>query len=97
MTRPWSYWSPPAARSDPSAWTEIVERYAQLVWSICTWFQLSNHDYEDVRQNVWLLRVEQPGKLREPAAPPGWLTTTTQRKCLRRVTAARSPDDWGRG
>ena len=56
MTRPWSYWSSPAARSDPSAWTEIVERYAQLVWSICTWFQLSNHDYEDVRQNVWLLR-----------------------------------------
>lgn len=74
-----------------------MERYAQLVWSICTWFQLSNHDYEDVRQNVWLLRVEQPGKLREPAVPPGWLTTTTQRKCLRGVTAARSPDDWGRG
>ena len=48
MTRPWSYWPSPAARSDPSAWTEIVERYAQVVWSICTWFQLSNHDYEDV-------------------------------------------------
>jgi DNA-directed RNA polymerase specialized sigma24 family protein len=83
MTRPWSYWSSPAARSDPSAWTEIVERYAQLLWSKCTWFQLSNHDYEDVGQNVWLLPVEQPGKLREPAVPPGWLTTTTQRKCLR--------------
>jgi RNA polymerase sigma factor (sigma-70 family) len=84
-----------AARGDPAAWNEIVERYAPLVWAICTRFQLSNHDREDVGQNVWLLLVEQLGKLREPAALPGWLATTTHRECLRVVTAARKSERQG--
>ena len=62
-----------AAEGDPRAWADVVERYAPLVWSICTRFQLSNQDTEDVGQNVWLLLVEQLGKLRERAALPGWL------------------------
>jgi RNA polymerase sigma factor (sigma-70 family) len=86
-----------AARSDPAAWNEIVERYAPLVWSICARFGLSNHDREDVGQNVWLLLVEQLGKLREPAALPGWLATTTQRECLRVVTASRKSERLGAG
>jgi RNA polymerase sigma factor (sigma-70 family) len=86
-----------AAGGDPGAWNEIVERYAPLVWSICTGFQLSNSDREDVAQNVWLLLVEQLGKLREPAALPGWLATTTRRECLRVVTAARKSERLGTG
>jgi len=86
-----------AAGGDPAAWNEIVERYAPLVWSICTRFGLSNHDREDVGQNVWLLLVEQLGKLREPAALPGWLATTTHRECLRVVTAARKSERLGTG
>ena len=86
-----------AARGDPGAWDEIVERYAPLVWSICARFGLSNHDREDVAQNVWLLLVEQLGKLREPAALPGWLATTTHRECLRVVTVARKSERLGTG
>ena len=86
-----------AAGGDPAAWNEIVERYAPLVWSICARFQLSNHDREDVAQNVWLLLVEQLGKLREPAALPGWIATTTHRECLRVVTAARKSERLGTG
>jgi RNA polymerase sigma factor (sigma-70 family) len=86
-----------AAGGDPTAWEEIVERYAPLVWSICARFQLSNHDREDVGQNVWLLLVEQLGKLRVPAALPGWLATTTQRECLRVVMAARKSERLGTG
>ncbi len=86
-----------AAGSDQSAWNEIVERYAPLVWSICVRFRLSNHDSEDVGQTVWLLLVEQLGtlQLREPAALPGWLATTTARECLRVVTAARRSERLG--
>jgi len=72
-----------AAGSDEGAWHEIVERYAPLVWSICARYRLSAADVEDVRQTVWLGLVEQLDKLREPAALPGWLATTTQRECLR--------------
>jgi RNA polymerase sigma factor (sigma-70 family) len=86
-----------AAGGDPDAWNEIVERYAPLVWAICTRFGLSSHDREDVGQNVWLLLVEQLGKLREPAALPGWLATTTHRECLRVVTAARKSERLGTG
>ena len=86
-----------AAGGDPTAWDEIVERYGPLVWSICARFQLGSHDREDVAQNVWLLLVEQLGKLREPAALPGWIATTTHRECLRVVTAARKSERLGTG
>ncbi len=84
-----------AAGGDQGAWDEIVERYAPLVWSICARYQLSRHDTEDVGQTVWLLLVEQLGKLREPAALPGWLATTTARECLRAVAAARRSERLG--
>ena len=86
-----------AAGGDPVAWDEIVERYVPLVWSICARFGLGSHDREDVAQNVWLLLVEQLGKLREPAALPGWLATTTHRECLRVVTVARKSERLGTG
>jgi len=78
-----------AAAGDRDAWNQIVERYAPLVYATCTRYRLSQPDVEDVGQRVWLLLVEQIGKLREPAALPGWLATTTARECLRVVTAAR--------
>jgi RNA polymerase sigma factor (sigma-70 family) len=67
------------------------------VYTICTRYRLSNHDIEDVGQNVWLLLVDQLGKLREPAALPGWLATTTARECLRVVTAASKAGRLGTG
>jgi RNA polymerase sigma factor (sigma-70 family) len=86
-----------ASEGDQDAWYEIVDRYASLVYTICTRYRLSNHDIEDVGQNVWLLLVEQLGKLREPAALPGWLATTTARECLRVVTAANKAERLGTG
>ncbi len=84
-----------AAGKDEDAWDEIVERYAPLLWSICARFQLGNQDREDVAQTVWMLLVEQLGKLRQPAALAGWLAITTQRECLRVVTAARKSERLG--
>jgi RNA polymerase sigma factor (sigma-70 family) len=86
-----------ASGGDQDAWYELVDRYAPLVYTICTRYRLSNHDIEDVGQNVWLLLVEQLGKLREPAALPGWLATTTGRECLRVVTAAHKSERLGTG
>jgi RNA polymerase sigma factor (sigma-70 family) len=82
-----------AVNSDQSAWNDIVERYAPLVWSICSRYRLSDQDTEDVGQTVWLLLVEHLGKLREPAALPGWLATTTHRECQRALTLARKTED----
>ena len=84
-----------ASGGDQRAWDEIVERYAPLVWTLCTRYQLSSHDIEDVGQTVWLSLVEQLGRLREPAALPGWPATTTNRECIRVVTAARKSKQAG--
>jgi RNA polymerase sigma factor (sigma-70 family) len=81
-----------ATAGDQVAWDEIVERYAPLVFGICTRYRLSRHDIEDVGQTVWLLLVEHLDKLREPAALPGWLATTTARECLRVVAAANKTE-----
>ena len=81
-----------AAAGDQGAWDKIIERYSPLVWSICLRYQLDRQDMDDVGQNVWLLLVESIGSLREPAALPGWLATTTQRECLRIVRAGQRHD-----
>jgi RNA polymerase sigma factor (sigma-70 family) len=73
---------------DQDAWNELIERYAPLVWSICARCLLSREDIDDAAQSVWLLLVENIGSLREPAALPGWLATTTRRECLRILGAA---------
>jgi RNA polymerase sigma factor (sigma-70 family) len=80
---------------DQEAWDELIERYAPLVWSICVRYQLSRPDCDDVGQSVWLLLMEQIGNLREPAALPGWLATTTKRESLRVLRAARRHDHAG--
>ena len=72
-----------ARNGDRSAWDALVERYSPLTWSICRRWQLNRADAEDVGQAVWVHLVEQLDNLREPAALPGWLATTTQRECYR--------------
>ena len=68
---------------DKQAWDALVERYAPLIWSICRQHRLADADAEDVGQVVWLHLVEHLDNLRDPAALPGWLVTTTRRECRR--------------
>src|SRR5262249_12709881 len=79
-----------ARTGDKQAWDTLVERYAPLIWSICGRYRLSD-DAEDISQGVWLRLVGQLSKIRDPAALPGWLVTTTRRECLRILGAARGP------
>ena len=81
-----------AADGDQAAWNQLVERYAPLVWSICLKYQLDRQDIDDVGQSVWLLLVENIGGLREPAALPGWIATTSHRECLRVLRTSRRHD-----
>jgi RNA polymerase sigma factor (sigma-70 family) len=72
-----------AKAGDQRAWDQIVERYAPLVWAVCRRHRLSRADTDDVGACVWLRLVERLDTIREPAALPGWLATTTRRECLR--------------
>jgi RNA polymerase sigma factor (sigma-70 family) len=80
-----------ARTGDQRSWDALVERYAPLIWSICRSYRLSRADTEDVGQSVWLCLVVQLDKVRDPAALPGWLATTTRRECGRVLRAAHGP------
>jgi RNA polymerase sigma factor (sigma-70 family) len=80
-----------ARNGNKQAWDTLVERYAPLIWSICRRHRLERADADDVGQNVWLLLVDRLDNLRDPAALPGWLATTTRRECGRVLRAPRGP------
>jgi len=73
-----------------------VERYASLIWFTCRRYRLNGADAEDVGQCVWLQLVEHVGTIRDPAALPGWLVTTTRRECARILRSAHraQPGDY---
>lgn len=70
-----------AARGDEFAWNDIVREYTPLLASVCRRYGLSKVDAEDVRGRVWMHLLTNIMRLREPAALPGWLRTTTRREC----------------
>ena len=78
-----------AGGGDREAWEALVDRYAPLVWGVCSRRRLAAADAEDVFQSVWLRLVERLGDLCDPEALPGWLATTASRECLRVLQAGR--------
>jgi RNA polymerase sigma factor (sigma-70 family) len=78
-----------ARNGEQQAWNALVERYAPLIWSICRRYRLAGADADDASQAVWLHLLDQLDNIRDPAALPGWLGTTTRRECGRIVCAAR--------
>ena len=80
-----------ARSGDKYAWDALVERYAPLIWSVCRRHRLGRADADDVGQSVWLRLVSQLDRIREPAALPGWLATTTRRECVRVLCSTQGP------
>jgi hypothetical protein len=80
-----------ARDGDRQAWDQLVDRYAPLIWSICRRHRLEAADAHDAAQAVWLTLVDHLDSLRDPAALPGWVATTTERECGRILRAARRP------
>jgi RNA polymerase sigma factor (sigma-70 family) len=82
---------------DKQAWDELFERYAPLIWSICRRHRLRQVDADDVAQTVWLQLVGQLAAIRDPAALPGWISTTTRRECCRVLRTAQLQQAAGHG
>jgi RNA polymerase sigma factor (sigma-70 family) len=80
-----------ARTGDERAWDALVERYAPLIWSLCRRYRLNAADTGHVAQSVWHGLANQLGKIRDPAALPGWLATTTRRECQRVLNTAQAP------
>jgi hypothetical protein len=84
-----------APGGDREAWDQIIGHYAPLVYAICRRHRLTDHDAQDVAQQIWRLLAERIATVREPAALPGWVATATTRECLRvlRMAQRAGPPD----
>ncbi|GIJ56948.1 RNA polymerase sigma factor [Virgisporangium aurantiacum] len=74
-----------SVKGDDEAWSELVRRHARLVAVTIRRFRLHPSDEQDVSQLVWLRLIESIEHIRDPAALPGWLVTTTRHECQRYV------------
>jgi RNA polymerase sigma factor (sigma-70 family) len=76
-------------RGDDSAWALLVERFSRYVYAICSQgFRLSQHDAEDVFQDVFTRAYENLGKLLNDDAVRPWLAQLTRRLCIDRLRAS---------
>jgi RNA polymerase sigma factor (sigma-70 family) len=72
-----------AKSGDKTAWSELIDRFSQMVWSIARSFRLDEATAKDVSQTVWLRLVENIERIDDPERLPGWLATTCRREALR--------------
>jgi RNA polymerase sigma factor (sigma-70 family) len=71
---------------DTAAWNELVERFSRYVYAICTQgFRLSEHDAEDVFQDVFTRVYTHLDRLRDDEAFRPWLAQLTRRTCIDRL------------
>jgi RNA polymerase sigma factor (sigma-70 family) len=69
---------------DESAWSELIARYKNLIFSIPVRSGFSQEDAADIFQQVCMdLLTGLPG-IREPNALGGWLIQVTRRRCFHR-------------
>ena len=68
---------------DAAAWNALVERFSRYVYAIATQaFRLSQHDAEDVFQDVFSRVFERLGTLRSDDAIRPWIGQLTRNCCL---------------
>lgn len=72
-----------AQDGDSSAWTALVDRFGQMVWSVARGFRLDDASAKDVSQTVWMKLIENIDRINDPERLPGWLATTCRREALR--------------
>ncbi len=71
---------------DEGAWAELVGRFSRYVYAIATQaFRLSEHDAEDVFQEVFTRTYQHLDRLRDDAAIRPWLAQLTRNLCLDRI------------
>jgi RNA polymerase sigma factor (sigma-70 family) len=74
-----------AARGEETAFEALVDRFADVVWSVARGHGLGPVDAADISQTTWLRLAEHLDDLREPDRVGAWLVTTARRESLRTI------------
>ena len=76
-------------KGDQEAWNELVNRFSRYVYAIATRaYRLSDHDAEDVFQDVFARTWQHLDELRDDTAVRPWIGTLTRRLCVDRLRSA---------
>ena len=70
-------------RGNQAAWTALIEKYKNLIYSIPIKFGLAPDEAADIFQAVCVDLLSSLPQLRKPKALPKWLMQTSFHKCLR--------------
>ncbi|HJZ92660.1 MAG TPA: sigma-70 family RNA polymerase sigma factor [Gemmataceae bacterium] len=76
-------------QQDSQAFTELVERYAPLVWGACRRVLGGDSHAEDAFQATFIALARQARALRRPERLPGWLYNVARRIAWRHRAATR--------
>jgi len=71
-------------RGDQSAWSGLIHKYKNLIYSIPIKYGFPQEEAADIFQAVCIELVRELENLREPNALPGWLVRVTHSKCFHR-------------
>ncbi len=72
-----------------SAWSALIDKYKNLIFSIPIKYEFSQEDSADIFQAVCMDLLTHLPRLREPDALGGWLIQVTRNKCFHRKLAQR--------
>lgn len=70
-------------KGNQEAWSALIDKYKNLIFSVPIKFGLSREDSADIFQSVCLDLLSDLKQLREPKALPKWLMQASYHKCLR--------------
>jgi RNA polymerase sigma factor (sigma-70 family) len=66
------------------AWSALIDKYRNLIFSIPVKFGFSRDDAADIFQNVCMKLMSELSKIREPKTLAAWLIQVTAHECFRR-------------
>lgn len=78
---------------DSAAWSQLVERYRRLVWSVIVKHRMREEEAEDVFQHVFTTLITNIDAINDENALASWIVTTTKRRCWRVTAQSRRAAD----
>lgn len=67
---------------DHKAWSQLIDKYKNLIFSVPIKYGFSRDDAADIFQDVCLTLLSELKNLRDPRALPKWLLMVTSRRCF---------------
>jgi RNA polymerase sigma factor (sigma-70 family) len=74
---------------DSTAWSQLVERYRRLVWSVIAKHRMRPEEAEDIFQHVFTTLISHIDSINDENGLASWIVTTTKRRCWRVSGQAR--------